>query len=45
MLKDQGVTIFNRFEVKQNYNIDYNYYIRETQKVIDIIEPKQLMLF
>lgn len=37
------VTIFNKKE--DNYEVDRNYYIQECQKIIDVIEDKQLELF
>lgn len=41
------VTIFNKFIEKpfEEYSIDYDFYIKECYKVIDVIEPKQLNLF
>lgn len=41
------VTIFNQYIEKQmnDYDIDYSYYLSETQKIIDLIIPKQLSLF
>ena len=39
------VTIFNDYFYSDNYNIDYNYYIAETQKLIDEIIKPQLTLF
>jgi len=41
------VKIFNDYEEKlfEEYEIDYNYYIGETQKIIDLIEDRQLKLF
>ena len=36
------VTIFNKFEDKDNYNINYSFYIKECQKIIDIIQPLQI---
>ena len=41
------VTIFNDYVEKpmKDYNIDYGYYISETQKIIDLIIPPQLTLF
>ena len=41
------VTIFNNYVEKpmSEYNIDYGYYISETQKIIDLIIPPQLTLF
>jgi hypothetical protein len=44
----QGVMLFNQYEDKQwsDYNIDYNYYISATQKIIDEINRfNQLTLF
>jgi hypothetical protein len=40
-------TIFNNYEKKEmiDYNIDYGYYISETQKIIDLIINPQLSLF
>jgi len=44
---NKRVTIFNTFEEKEinEYNIDYNYYINTTQKIIDAIIDRQLSLF
>jgi hypothetical protein len=42
------ITIFNEYIFHENmddYNIDYNYYISETQKIIDLIKDPQLKLF
>jgi hypothetical protein len=41
------VTIFNDFVEKdfKDYNINYNYYIKECYKILDVIENKQLELF
>jgi hypothetical protein len=44
----KNVIIFNKFiqyPKISNYNINYNYYITETQKIIDLIIPKQLTLW
>jgi hypothetical protein len=38
-------TLFNNYVEKEDYNIDYTYYIKECYKIIDIIENKQLDLF
>lgn len=40
-------TIFNEFEKKEmkNYDINYNFYISECNKIINIIENRQLSLF
>lgn len=43
--KGYKVTIFNKFEQKENYNIDYSFYIKECNKIIDVIEDKQIDLF
>lgn len=42
-----GVTIFNKFEDKdmKDYNIDYSYYVSETNKLIYSISDGQLKLF
>lgn len=42
--KGQKVTIFNQFKEKENYDINYNWYISEVNKIIDILEPKQSTL-
>lgn len=42
--KGQKVKIFNNF-YEGEYDINYNWYIKETQKIIDEVEPKQLTLF
>lgn len=39
------VTIFNDYTESEDYNIDYGYYIHETQKIIDEIISPQLTLF
>lgn len=40
-------TIFNKYieKPKEEYNINYQFYINECRKIIDIIEDKQLTLF
>ncbi len=43
--KGYKVTIFNNYEKKENYNIDYSFYITECKKIIDVIEDKQLTLW
>ena len=35
---NRNITLFNDHYVAKNYNIDYNYYIHESQKLIDGIE-------
>jgi hypothetical protein len=39
------VTIFDDYIKSEDYHIDYNHYISETQKIIDEIIPPQLTLF
>jgi hypothetical protein len=41
------ITVFNKYLQKsmKDYNINYRYYINECNKIIDIIENKQLTLF
>lgn len=39
------VTIFNKFIEKENYDINYDFYIKECMKIVDTIENKQLELF
>jgi hypothetical protein len=39
------VQLFNKFENKENYNINYNFYIRECRKIINPIEHNELSLF
>jgi len=41
----KNVTLFNDYFDSENYNIDYNYYINQTQKIIDEIINPQLTLF
>ena len=45
--KNYLVTIFNKFEQKEmkEYNINYQFYINETNKIIDSVMDKQLELF
>lgn len=40
-----SATLFNKFEEKEDYNINYNFYLREANKIKDIIEDRQLSLF
>ena len=39
------ITLFNNEFDSKDYNINYNYYISECNKIIDVIEDKQLTLF
>lgn len=41
----KAMTIFNDYFESKNYNIDYSYYISETQKILDEIDNPQLTLF
>lgn len=48
LLKSSGVTILNKVENRHPryyQDLDYNYYIQETQKIIDSVIPKQMSLF
>lgn len=38
------VTIFNQYYESDNYGIDYSFYIRECEKIINLLEPKQKQL-
>lgn len=38
-------TLFNKYEYKEDYNINYNFYIIEANKIKDAIIDKQLYLF
>lgn len=42
-----SITLFNKYEKKdmKDYNINYNFYIAECNKIINAIEDKQLYLF
>ena len=44
--KGYKVIIFNKFEEKEEseYNINYDFYVKECKKIIDIIQPKQISL-
>lgn len=39
------VTIFNNYYNSSNYDINYNFYIKETNKIINTINDNQLSLF
>jgi hypothetical protein len=48
LLANQKTMKFNRyFEVEnfQDYNVNYDFFVTECQKIIDAVEPKQLRLF
>lgn len=47
VMKDSGVTIMNDYEEVpiEERNINYDYYVREAEKVRRLIEPEQLTLF
>jgi len=45
--KGYEVEIFNKYIEKEfkDYKINYSFYIKEANKIIDILEPKQLTIF
>jgi hypothetical protein len=43
--KDFTFTLFNEYYDSDNYNINYQYYITEANKIKDVIEDMQLSLF
>lgn len=45
--KGYEVEVFNKYIKKEfkDYKINYNFYIKEANKIIDILEPKQLKMF
>jgi hypothetical protein len=48
LIAGRYVKIFNRFENEaewDNYQIDYDFFADECEKIIDVITPKQLTLF
>ena len=45
LVAGREIELLNDYYESDDYNINYNYYIQETQKIIDILEPKQLELF
>ena len=47
MLVDSGVTILNKFDDKpiEERKINYRYYLKETIKIIEELQPRQLSLF
>lgn len=45
VLKDSSVIIYNNHVEEFPNNIDYQFYISKTQKIIDMLQPKQLTLF
>lgn len=47
LISGYGVELLNDFIDKPiaDYNIDYSYYLSETRKIIEEMEPKQLTLF
>lgn len=40
-----SVTLFNTYEDRDDYDINYKFYLREANKIKDVIEDKQLSLF
>jgi hypothetical protein len=45
LVAGRQIALFNDYYESDNYDINYNYYIQEAQKIIDVLEPKQLNLF
>lgn len=45
VLSDTGVIIFNKYYKKEDYNINYPFYIRAARKIINEIETEQLTLW
>lgn len=45
LVAGRQVALFNDYYESDNYDINYSYYIQQTQKVLDKLEPKQLNLF
>lgn len=43
--KGFGIKVFNRYYDSDDYNINYNYYIIEANKIVNQIEDNQLKLF
>lgn len=43
--KGYKATVFNTYVNKNDYDINYSFYIREVRKIIDEVNPKQLGLF
>lgn len=43
--KGYQFTLFNKYYKSDDYNIDYNFYIKEANKIKNIIEDQQLSLF
>lgn len=39
------VSIFNRYEEKKDYNLNYEFYKAKCQKIIDAVQTRQLTLF
>jgi hypothetical protein len=39
-----NVELFNDYVEKKDYKINYRYYISAAQKIVDVMEPKQLAL-
>lgn len=47
VLKGYAVELYNKHKIKpiEQYDINYDYYIAETKKIINELEPQQLSLF
>lgn len=40
-----SITLFNKFFESKNYNINYDYYVAETNKIIKAVDSDQMSLF
>jgi hypothetical protein len=45
MMKDWSVQLFNNFEEREDYGINYEFYIAETKKVMNDLSSQQLKMF
>ncbi len=45
VLKDSPIQLFNDYVYKDDYEINYSYYIKECKSIINIIEPSMVSLF
>lgn len=43
--KGYEVEIFNKYEIKQDYDINYDFYIKQCKEIINTLEPKQIKLW
>jgi hypothetical protein len=45
LLKESGVELVNDLATMNNFQVDYNYYIRKAREVIRDLQPEQLSIF